>query len=142
MKKFVANILVAILVVGLLAWRLSSQTPPVDLISAPAGSTLANCGTPTVPSLCLVSPGVFAWQNATQGWFLLAPAVASVGVQKVNGVAPGATGNVALSCPGTTPATAVSVTPSVSASGATATITAAGSVPSMTVTNTCTAVGN
>jgi hypothetical protein len=143
MKKFIGCVtLVVMLVLSLLVLPVPAQAPPVDLISAPAGSTLTNCGTPTSPSLCLVSSGVYAWQNATQGWFLLAPAVASAGVQKVNGVAPGSTGNVTLSCPGTTPVTAVSVTPVISASGATATVTASGSVPSMVVTNTCTATGS
>lgn len=77
------------------------QAVPVTLITAPAGSTLANCGTPTIPSLCIVATGVYAWQNSTQGWFLLSPPVAGPAnpVLTINGVKPGTTGNIVLAAP-------------------------------------------
>ena len=50
---------------------LRSQTPPVALISGASTSTQTNCGTPATPSICVVGTGVFVWQNATQGWFLV-----------------------------------------------------------------------
>src|SRR5271168_5337150 len=52
-----------------------AQTGSVVWFTATAGTTIANCPTtPAEPSLCMVATGFFAWQNATQGWFLVAPA--------------------------------------------------------------------
>ena len=100
--------------------RTEAQGPPVMLMTAPASSTLTNCGTPTVPALCIVTTGVYVWQSTTTGWFLIPSSVAATGVQKVNGAAPGATGNVTVGCSAAIPG-AVS-TPTVTSSGATATI--------------------
>jgi hypothetical protein len=51
-----------------------AQSSPVSIITAPVGSTLTNCGTPTLPSICVVAGtgtgGVYIWQTATLGWQL------------------------------------------------------------------------
>ena len=78
--KWVALIVTAFLCGGLIA--LHAQSLPVILLTAPTGSTLTNCGTPTVPSFCAVTTGVYIWQNATTGWFLISPGVAA-GVTQV-----------------------------------------------------------
>lgn len=121
-----------------------AQTSPVALISAPSGSTLTNCGTPTVPSVCVVGTGVYVWQNSTTGWFLPAPISSTSAVQKVNGIAPGSTGNVTVSCPSTSAAPAVTVTGATVSGGTT--ITQLGNpsvvVAAPAVTTACTAVGS
>lgn len=72
-------IFVAVAALGFLVgvWLANAQTMPVVLLVAPAGTTIANCGTPTTPSLCAVGTGIYVWQNATQGWFLIAPPAAT-----------------------------------------------------------------
>lgn len=84
----------------LLGSMLWSQTPPVALISGATTSTLTNCGTPTTPSICIVGTGVYVWQNATQGWFLIAPpAAGGIASITVNGGTPLTGPNVALTIP-------------------------------------------
>ena len=130
-----------------------AQTGSVIFLGAQPSTTKAvNCpAVPATPSECVVGDGVWIWQNATIGWCqpgisCPAPATAAVtsvtvnggaaqtgavlltippaGVQKVNGTAPGATGNV--NCPGgTTPQTGVTFSGSSSLSA---------TVPAMTVT--------
>lgn len=74
-----------------------AQSNGANFIGSLSGTTVTNCGTPTTPSFCAVGTGVFIWQKATTGWFLVAPPGAS-GVQTVNGVKPGTTGNVTVAC--------------------------------------------
>src|SRR5271154_2440276 len=62
-----------------------AQSSPVSIITAPSGSTLANCGTPTAPSICVVTPGVYVWQSATLGWQLIGATTTS-GVTSWNGL--------------------------------------------------------
>lgn len=71
-------------------------------------------------------------------------AAAAVGVQKVNGVAPGSTGNVTVSCPGTTSAATATVSnpPLSISSGDLAVGAPTVSVPALPVTTTCTATGS
>jgi hypothetical protein len=141
MKRLVAVLLVIIIfltggLIGSLLRPVHAQTGPVVVYTAPAGSTITNCGTPTLPSWCLVATGFFVWNNATQGWFSPAATVTGVaGVQKVNGVAPGATGNVTVSCGGVTPST-----PYINIASSIVDIPV--SLPAMIVTNTCTATGS
>jgi len=131
-------ILAALLLGGFI--RSVAQTPPVTLLSAPTGSTLTNCGTPTIPSLCVVATGVYVWQNATQGWFLAAASTLATGVQKVNGVAPGSTGNVTVSC--STAAPVVTVTGTTVGSTTTLAQLSTPSVTDSAPVTACTAVGN
>jgi hypothetical protein len=139
MKKItvVVFVLVALLIGGFI--RSMAQSMPVVLISAPSGSTLTNCGSPTVPSFCVVGTGVYAWQNAVQGWFLVAAASAT-GVQKVNGVAPGSTGNVTVSCASAAPS--ITVTGTTVGSGTTLTQLSNPGVVAGVPATTCSAVGN
>lgn len=60
--------------------RVKAQSGQVVFLGATAGTTLAaNCPTtPATPSVCVVGGGVYAWQTAAQGWFLLAPPTAAV----------------------------------------------------------------
>jgi hypothetical protein len=144
-KKVIAVLLTlsVVLIVG--HFKAQAQSGAVAFLGAAPGTTLAsNCpASPTTPSICVVAGGVYLWQSSSTGWFLPQPAsIAVVGVQKINGVAPGSTGNVTLACPGTTAATPVTVSPAVSATGATATVTATGSLPALPVTTTCTATGS
>ncbi len=56
-----------------------AQTGSVVWFTATAGTTIANCpASPAEPSLCMVATGFFAWQNATQGWFLVSPPTPAV----------------------------------------------------------------
>ena len=64
--------------------RTKAQSGQVVYFGSVAGTTLTNCGTPTQPTLCIVATGVYAWQNSTQGWFLLGP-TGSAGVTSWNG---------------------------------------------------------
>jgi hypothetical protein len=114
MKKLLVLLALAF-IGGFLGYRLYAQSLPVSIIVAPTGSTLANCGTPTLPSICVVAPGVYVWQNATQGWFLLAPAVAA-GVSSVTvcnaagtSCSTAQTGAVSINVPKSATATAPSV---------------------------------
>jgi len=89
----------------LTAWAMQAQTPPVSLISAPTGSSLTNCGTPSTPSLCIVSTGVYVWTNATAGWVQIGittvAGVTSIAVCNAAGASCGTpqTGAVSLSIP-------------------------------------------
>jgi hypothetical protein len=107
-----------------------AQSSPVSILTAPTGSTLANCGTPTVPAICVVIPGVYVWQNAAIGWVLIG---ATNAVQKVQGVAPGATGNVSVSCTAALQSSTAAFT-----SGTTTSAT----VPAATLPVTCTGSGS
>lgn len=143
MKKLIAIFLVALLA-GFIGGHIPSvsaqSTGPVDLQFQSAKTSCAAIASTTV--FCFAADtGILVSINGA-ATFTQIGGVTSSGVQKVNGVAPGSTGNVTISCPGSTPATAVSVTPAISASGAIATITASGSVPSMAVTTACTVTGS
>jgi hypothetical protein len=130
MKKTTAAIFVlaAILLGGFI--RSMAQTMPVTLIAAPAGSTLTNCGTPTVPSVCVVATGVYIWQNATQGWFLAAASVPATGIQSITvcnaaGASCGTASTgpaVTLNIPKTVIVTAPVITSNVTATAPTATL--------------------
>jgi hypothetical protein len=132
--KWVALFVAAFLLGGLI--RIKAQSLPVILLTAPAGSTLANCGTPTIPTMCIVTPGVYVWQNATQGWFLVAPAAASgvSSVQQCNlagaNCGTAQTGAVVLKVPQTVSVTVANPTVAVAAPAVTATAAA----PSATAT--------
>ena len=44
---------------------LKAQSSPVSIIEAPSGSTITNCGTPSLPAICVVVTGAFVCPNAT-----------------------------------------------------------------------------
>jgi len=121
-------VLAALLLGGFV--RSMAQSMPVSLIVAPAGSTLTNCGTPIIPSLCVVATGVYVWQNATQGWFLAAPAAASSGIQSIKVCnlpgnicnTPLTGSSITLNIPQTVTVTAPVVTSNVTATAPTATL--------------------
>jgi hypothetical protein len=85
------------------ALALHAQSGQIIYFGATAGTTkAANCGTPTVPSLCLAGDGFWIWQNSTQGWFLAAPPSQPTGVVlSVNAIKPDSTGNVTVPLPTT-----------------------------------------
>lgn len=144
MKNTIVICLIAILLVVLFfIGTVKAQTGQVVFLGATSGTTLAaNCpATPTTPSVCVVGDGMWVWQSSTTGWFKPVPAAAPVaGVQKVNGVAPGTTGNVTVSCADSAPVATVTGT----AVSSTTTLNQL-STPSVTVTapvTTCTATGS
>jgi hypothetical protein len=113
-----------------------AQNPGPSLVYA--NGPVSGCPTLPIPnSGGLVCVGndhvVFAPAAATKYLQLDSQSVTAAGVQKVNGVAPGPTGNVNISCPGTTPATAANFS-----AGASTTAT----VPAMVVSTTCTGTGS
>jgi hypothetical protein len=102
-----------------------AQTGQVIFMSASSGTTVANCGTPTLPSICGVATGWFVWQNPTSGWVLIPTTAGTSGVTSVaiNGSA-AKTGAVTFTISGTTTA------PSATANAPTVTDT----VPTTTIT--------
>lgn len=123
--------------------RVQAQTPVAATLQGSAAHT--TCITPVAGQyfLCLATDGIWVSNNGA-AYFQLLAAGATAGVQKVNGVAPGATGNVTVSCAGTTPATSapVSAPPLTITGGDLAIGGATASVPSMTVTTNCAATGS
>jgi hypothetical protein len=102
-----ARLVIALALAALVLYghdRVRAQTGQIVFLGATAGTTLAaNCpATPTTPSICVVGAGVYVWQTAAQGWFLLAPPTATAGVTSWNGL----TGAVTYTAP-TAPVTSV-----------------------------------
>jgi hypothetical protein len=67
-KKLVVTLLALIF-----AWQVGStvyaQSGSVNFIGSIAGTTMAaNCGSPTTPSLCIVSDGVWVMQAGSTAW--------------------------------------------------------------------------
>jgi hypothetical protein len=130
-------ILMALYILG--THVVQAQSGNVVWLTASPGTTLAaNCATtPTLPSVCLVANGLYAWQNSTTGWFLVSPAGAVTGVVKeVQGIAPGTTGNVSLKCTVAIPVTPIGFVAGTSGASISA------SAPTQTVTATCTGAGS
>lgn len=147
MKKTIGMLLAVFLVAfagGSLGTRktVQAQTPTALQLTGTLPHTSCTLSGTGSAVYCFATDG--EWESINGAAFVQVQTgtAAAAGVQKVNGVAPGSTGNVTISCPGTTPTTPVSVTPAVSATGATATVTATGSLPSMVVTTNCTATGS
>jgi hypothetical protein len=64
-----ATIIVLALIIAFCVGTISAQNGKVTQFWAVPGSTVADCGTPTTPSTCLVGSNFIIWQNATDGWF-------------------------------------------------------------------------
>jgi hypothetical protein len=108
-----------------------------------SSNTTAQCqaSTATLDSWCAAGGGKLNVMLAGQTtWTCIAGPGCTVvtGVQKVNSVAPGATGNVTISCPST--ATTTPTAPPLSIAGGNL-VVAAPAVPVVVTTN-CTAVGS
>lgn len=80
-----------LLLVGILClaagWFIRAQTGSIQYFAPSAGTTVTNCGTPTVGfPLCGVATGWFVWNGTV--WVQLGGAVAAAGVTSVtaNGV--------------------------------------------------------
>jgi hypothetical protein len=80
------GILLFALIVPHVYWveRVHAQTGSVNFLGAVSGTTVTNCGTPTLPSLCVVATGVYVWQNSTTGWVLIPTSASSAGVSSVS----------------------------------------------------------
>lgn len=101
MRKALAGFVAGLLLASaFIAGASYAQSGSVNFLGSIAGTTnAANCGTPVTPSLCVVGNGVWIWQSAATGWFLPTPPVpATGGVKTVQGIAPGANGDVDLKC--------------------------------------------
>lgn len=138
MKAF--KIILLVLLTALLTTqfeRVFAQSGNVIFLGAISGTTTANCGTPSLPALCIVATGVYVCPNSTgcstaASWIALGTAAAT-GVQKVNGVSPGATGDVTIGCAVPIPSSTGSFT-----AGTSTTLT----VPGQTITATCAGTGS
>lgn len=80
MTKEQKLLIVVIVVLALIAIRSArGQSGNANFIGSIPGTTVANCGTPTSPSVCSVATGVYIWQSPATGWFQPMPATPSVG---------------------------------------------------------------
>lgn len=69
-KMRIRDIVFGIIVIAVAAMAARGQNN-ANIIGSVAGSTLANCGTPTTPAICVVAAGVYVWQSAAAGWTLI-----------------------------------------------------------------------
>lgn len=118
--------------------RVHAQSGNVLFLGAVSGTTVSNCGTPTLPAECIVATGVYVCPNATgcsasTQWVLLPGSSTTTGVQKVNSTSPGATGNVTVGCTVAIPASTATFTAGSSTSA---------TIPSQNITATCTGTGS
>lgn len=73
MTKLLSTALLLLVLFDIGSRVVYAQSNGANFIGSLSGTTVTNCGTPTTPSFCAVGTGVFIWQNATTGWFLVAP---------------------------------------------------------------------
>lgn len=137
MKKY-GFLFLLYLVLNLPSGKAQAPLPPYEFSVAP-GTTLANCAVvPNQTTWCWTSDGN-TYKSINGAPFVNAIPVLTA-VTRVNGVAPGATGNITLSC--TAPAPAITVTGTVAGPTTTLVQLDTPTVVASGTTVTCVTAGN